>query len=323
MSLFSLLAPLALIFCSLCLGYLYRRKKLAQSTPEAAIDHLRDQLQFWAFFLLMPLSAMLSLWGLANPRASLAFFPLLGLCTWMLGGFFAYIFARFFRLSRSETGSIFCCGAFSNIGAIGTLVCVFLFGEKSIAYAALFRLLEECFYYGIAIPIASRFTEKKDAKVTIQGIRISKLLAIILIALAFGIALNRFGIARPPVFGTISAIASVLACVLALFSIGLGLRFSYISHYPKACTIICAVKFMMLPSIITLAAYIMGYGDMDSALPLKIAFVLSSMPVAMNALLPPALLKLDLDLANACWLVSTLALFLVIPWLSFVVHTFL
>ncbi len=80
---------------------------------------------------------------------------------------------------------------------------------------------------------------------------------------------------------------------------------------------------MMLPGIITLAAYILGYGDMDSALPLKIAFVLSSMPVAMNALLPPALLKLDLDLANACWLVSTLALFLVIPWLSFVVHTFL
>ena len=37
------------------------------------------------------------------------------------------------------------------------------------------------------------------------------------------------------------------------------------------------------------------------------------MPVAMTALVPPSLFRLDLDLANACWIFSTLALVAVLP----------
>ena len=37
------------------------------------------------------------------------------------------------------------------------------------------------------------------------------------------------------------------------------------------------------------------------------------MPVAMNALIPPSLFRLDLDLANACWVFTTLELVLVLP----------
>ena len=46
--------------------------------------------------------------------------------------------------------------------------------------------------------------------------------------------------------------------------------------------------------------------------------ILASMPVAMNALIPPSLFDLDLDLANACWVFTTLALIVVLPILVFV-----
>ncbi|WP_303996728.1 hypothetical protein [Desulfovibrio piger] len=42
------------------------------------------------------------------------------------------------------------------------------------------------------------------------------------------------------------------------------------------------------------------------------------MPVAMTALVPPALFGLDVDMANALWIFSTLALVVILPVLYFV-----
>jgi hypothetical protein len=52
-------------------------------------------------------------------------------------------------------------------------------------------------------------------------------------------------------------------------------------------------------------------------LPFKVALVLSSMPVAFNALVAASIYDLDLDLANSCWLVTTAALVVIMPWLYF------
>jgi len=41
--------------------------------------------------------------------------------------------------------------------------------------------------------------------------------------------------------------------------------------------------------------------------------ILSSAPVVFTALIPPSIYNLDLDLSNACWLTSTLALFGALP----------
>ena len=52
---------------------------------------------------------------------------------------------------------------------------------------------------------------------------------------------------------------------------------------------------------------------MDGGLPLKVVTILSAMPVAMNALIPPSLFRLDLDLANACWVFTTMELVVILP----------
>jgi predicted permease len=47
--------------------------------------------------------------------------------------------------------------------------------------------------------------------------------------------------------------------------------------------------------------------------------ILSSMPVAFIALIPPSIYDLDLDCANSCWLISTIFLIVELPLLLFLV----
>jgi hypothetical protein len=46
------------------------------------------------------------------------------------------------------------------------------------------------------------------------------------------------------------------------------------------------------------------------------------MPVAFNALIPPSIYDLDLDLANSCWFFTTSLLVVVLPLLFLIVSSF-
>ena len=46
------------------------------------------------------------------------------------------------------------------------------------------------------------------------------------------------------------------------------------------------------------------------------------MPVAFNALVASSIYDLDLDLANACWQITTSALVIIISWLYFLFSLF-
>jgi predicted permease len=45
------------------------------------------------------------------------------------------------------------------------------------------------------------------------------------------------------------------------------------------------------------------------------------MPVAFNALIPPSIYNLDLDLANSCWFFTTASLVVVLPLLLMLVNS--
>jgi predicted permease len=72
----------------------------------------------------------------------------------------------------------------------------------------------------------------------------------------------------------------------------------------------------------TCVAYLIGYGAIDNGLPLKVVMILSAMPVAFNALIPPSIFDLDLDLANSCWFFTTSLLIIVLPVLLFLTSAF-
>lgn len=312
-----LCAALLIIFISLAAGYCTRRIFEKKGLNPEPLATLRKRLQALAIFVLLPVSAMFSLWGLPAPGIKLLWLPFLGLASYIANGLLALAFSRPLKLTRIQTGSFFCCGSFTNLGAVGSLVCLIFLGENTIALVALYRLLEDIYYFGAAFPIARRFSpETREGSSARKNVYLV-VPVIIAVALGTGIALNFGGIPRPGAFGFAASGCMILSTVFFLYAIGLSLHLSKIGHYLKPGLAMCAIKFIASPLLITSLAALLGLGLLEGGLPLKTVLVLSAMPVAMTALVPPSLFDLDLHLANSCWIISTLGLFFILPALLF------
>lgn len=313
------LFALAVIFFSMASGILFKKIWDKKGLPDQPLAVIRKRLQSAAIFFLLPLSAMLSLWGLPKPSKELLFLPCLGLISYIMGGFLALVSAKILKLSKVQTGSYYCCGTFTNIGAVGGLVCLLFLGENSIALVALYRLLEEIYYFGISFPAAARFSIKKtsDKKQKLSKLQVHPVLFIIVFALLSGIYLNYAEYHRPLFLGMAASVSMFFSSVFFLFAIGLTLKLSSVGIYWKEGLLMCVIKFFALPAIVTSAAFLFGLGIIENGLPLKTVFILSSMPVAMTALVPPSLFELDIHLANACWIITTSCLIFILPLLMF------
>ena len=120
--------------------------------------------------------------------------------------------------------------------------------------------------------------------------------------------------------GTTQSVLKPLGTGLMLVSIGLALRFSEMGRYKLPCAVVAGIKFIAVPLAAAGAAFLLGYGEIDSGLPLKAVLILSAMPVAFTALIPPSIYDLDLDLANACWFVTKGGLIVVLPLLLYLIY---
>lgn len=311
-----LLLTLVIIAASLAAGWLIRFLAERDDRQPSWPGRMRSLLQTLAIYIFMPLSAALSLWGLPQPDIALAFLPFLGLAAYIWGGALAVFAGRLMRMRNRELGSYFCCGSFTNIGAIGGLVCLLFLGENTIALTALYRLLEEIYYFSIAFPIARWFGNARPGeRLGLTAFKPTPALLIIIGALFLGIALNLLKIPRPAACGPVASAALITATVFLLLSIGLALRLSTITSYIWPAVNMSLLKYLGIPMLILPLGMGLGLGWLENGLILKTVLILCSMPVAMTALIPPALFRLNVDLANACWIVSTAALVIWLPFL--------
>jgi hypothetical protein len=120
----------------------------------------------------------------------------------------------------------------------------------------------------------------------------------------------------------VTAVSVPTGTFILIVSIGLGMRFSSVSSYLKEAIGISIIKSVIIPLTALTLAYLFGLHQINNGLPFKTVMILSSMPVAFNALLAASIYDLDLDLANSCWLVSTGCLLFVMPALYLLVNLF-
>ena len=281
------------------------------------LPQLRLKLQKTALLFILPVTIMSAVWVTDLSSPTISALPLIGVSAITLGGILSLILARVFRLSPPQTGSLFVCGAFTNIGSIGALVCFIFLGEVGFALVPIYKLFEELSYYTVGFPIARQFSPDNQPYDRL-GARIKKIATdpFILTAVSsilIGMTLNLLNINRPSIFGDINTVFIPLGTTMLLISIGLAMKFKSVVRYIKPCLMVSSVKFLMVPVTITFAAWLIGFGDIQNALPLKVVLILSSMPVAFNALIPPSIYNLDLDQANACWFFTTTGLVIVLP----------
>jgi predicted permease len=282
------------------------------------IDRLRKLLQRIALLFVNPVAIVGAIWIVNIESVRLAALPFNGLFAILAGGVLALGVARLLRLERKKTGAMYCCGSFTNIGSIGALVCFVFLGEKGFALVPIYKLFEELTYYSIGFPIAkyygsSEHTEKMWERV--KGLAGDPFILVTLSSIALGGLLNFAEIQRPDFLRAVVSVFVPLGTVMLLTSIGLALKFRRVRNYLKECISVSLIKFVLVPGSAVSLAYLIGFGSIDDGLPLKVVIILSSMPVAFTALIPPSIYDLDLDLANSCWFFTTALLVVVLPLL--------
>lgn len=322
-----LLLSLGIIVTGLSMGYgLQQLVNRGAVRLPISLDTLRKNLQKIALLFVLPVTVLGAIWVVNVGSFSITALPAIGVGAITLGGVSALGAARFLKLEPRKTGALFPCGAFTNIGSIGALVCFMYLGERGFALVPIYKLFEEVTYYSVGFPIAKYFSAAEQRKESIRD-RLRPLardpfIWVALSSIAAGGVLNVSGLPRPDFFSTVNAVFIPLGTSLLLISIGLAMRFRSIRFYLKECIAVSLIKFLLVPLVASTAAYLIGFGTLDNGLPLKVVIILSSMPVAFNALIPPSIYELDLDLANSCWFFTTAALVVVLPVLMMLISSF-
>lgn len=317
---------LGIIISGLALGYLLQLIDRGRvSALPLSIIVLRKTLQKIGLLFFMPISFLGAVWVVSFGDMRVAFLPLVGVCALTAGGILGLLLSRLLKQSPKQTGVLFCCGSFTNIGAIGGLVCFMFLGEAGFALIALYKMFEEIVYYTIGFPIARFYSGEAGQRRTfakrILGVVTDPFVAVALSAFCIGLALNLLHVERPPFFEKVTAVFIPVGTFIIIVSIGLGMRFSRVGKYFTASIGICLIKFLFVPVIACSLAYFFDLHLVAEGLPFQVVLVLSSMPVAFNALVAASIYDLDLDMANSCWLISTGALLFVMPWLYFLLSS--
>jgi predicted permease len=322
-----LIYSFSLILFGLLVGYAIQRfagpslNRLSLST-----EALRKWLQRTALLFVNPVAILGAVWVVKIHDIGLAALPFTCLFALVAGGTWALLGSRILGHDPQKTGAMFCCGAFTNNGSIGALVCFMFLGEPGFALVPIYKLFEEFSYYSVGFPVARYYSGSAamggGAWRRIMRLAGDPLILVSVLSLALGGILNASGLRRPAFYETVNAVFIPLGTVMLLISIGLAFRFRRVQGYLKEGLTIAAIKFVMVPVLVSSLAWVIGFGDIEGGLPLKVVIILSSMPVAFTALIPPSIYDLDIDLANSCWFITTAMLAIVLPSLLFVIHLF-
>lgn len=318
---------LGIIFFGLALGYVIQIliNKCIIKIPWD-IETIRKTLQKIALLFFNPIAFLGAVWIVNLNDLKLIALPFIGIVALVLGGYLAFLFAKMLRMSRKQTGAYIVAGGFSNIGSIGGFLCFIILGEAGFALVTFYKLFELFSYYGIGFPIAKSYSsevvETESLVERMKKVLLDPFMLVSLVSIFAGFALNISGLERPSFYSTVNTIFVPTGTILLLSSIGMAMHFGRIGKYIKEGLLIALIKFVIVPATATSLAYLVGFGEIDQGLPLKVVLILSSMPVGFIAMVPPTIYNLDVDLANANWLVTNFFLILVIPALQYVTNLF-
>ncbi len=303
---------------SVLLGYLVRRWFSASAATKPGrlrLESISQKLKIAAIFVLNPVPIINSFWALPLDERGLLVMPFLGIVSLSVAGGSAILINRLFRIPPKRAASLFTSGMFTNILAFGGLIAFVLFGHIGYAVVQLYNMFIDFGYYVVGFPVSHRVSlgPGKRGRLSFSSIREQPFLFIPVAAIVAGVLFNVFEIGRPHLLHAASSVLIPTISAMLGIAIGLTLYVGRISRYKKEIALVSAIKFLIVPSImIPLAAAIGLHGVLDG-LPFNVVVIVSFMPVAFTALVPPAIYGFDLDLANSAWIVTTIALAAIVP----------
>jgi predicted permease len=317
-----LLFILSVCFGSLAVGYMGQIFLVGRHlVTYDAIKSVSDRMKIFSLVCLLPIPIMHSFWKITFTEGSLFVIPVMGIMSFLIGGLSAILFIRIFRVAPSQAASLFTCGMFTNLSIFGGFIAFVLYRDLGFLVVQLFTMFEVFVYYVIGFPVSHQISRGaiKSLRFNFAWLREQPVAFVPISAIVIGSLLKTFGVYRPPFIEAVSAYLIPGITAFLGIAIGMTLRIGRVGLYRREIAMIMGIKFCIVPLVNIPIAWLLGLGHIMEGVPLKIVAILSFMPVAFVAVIPPAIYGFDLDLANSGWLVTTLAILIIFPVLYFVV----
>jgi len=262
--------------------------------------------------------SLVSFWGAAL-ALQLIWLPILGVAMQIVPGVVSGTLARRKYDGPLEQGGFVLATMLSNRGVVGTLSVFILYGEQGYVWARLVMLLAPLVQYLICFPLAQYYSARHRGDINGRPSLVSVLFSwnqMPVLGIAIGFALNFFDVARPgPIGDALPWMVHVLAWGVVL-PLGASLNFRQLPRFLPDMIELLALKFMVTPLLVGLLSYAIGLrGDVLAAVT-----ILAASPTAIMAVVAGRLYKLNVDLAMAAFVLSTVVyivvVFPVILWLA-------
>lgn len=213
---------------------------------------------------------------------------LLGLLTWVLG--------KIFKIQRNMLAAILLITMFSNVGNFGLSLNLFAFGEKVLAFASLYFVVNLILIYSLGVFIAS--SGKNDFKTTLIGLL--KLPAIYAVILAILVNLAHWQMPLP-IERTISTLADA---AVPSFVLVLGLQLSKINLKGQYFNLSLATFIRLIASPVLAFAVSWIFGLTGAAY--QAAITQSAMPTAVLNTVLATKYDLEPSFVTAAVVISTI-----------------
>ncbi|MBB6237382.1 hypothetical protein HDC90_002003 [Pedobacter sp. AK013] len=257
------------IIIGLCIlaGILFRKSK---SLPKDA----HKGINAWIIYIALPAVSFKYLPHITWTKD--LFFPVLApICVWLFGWLFITLYGRILNISKATSGGLKLTSSLSNTSFVGFPLIMAYFSEKELAIAIIcdqvtFMLLSTI---GVIVAIRSSQDQKLSPKLVLK-----KVVAFPpLIGCFLALTLPRFIdiSSLDPLFEKLAATVGPLA----LFSIGLQLKFGGWFNELKHISFALLYKLILAPSVILVVALVLGMNGIIT----KITIFEMAMPTLLTA----------------------------------------
>ena len=311
----------------MAVGYILRRRLLRdRDRAEDACRRWSGRLKLTCIAVLMPPVTITAMMKSPLTGGNVLAMAGLGATCLLAGAILGRSYLVVWPMKPQEAGAFLGCATMSNLVSFGSLITFAFWGNAGLQQLHLFKLFEHVLYYGLFYPWCSTFSPDVNPQRTgiIQSFRRHPVTIVPIAVVVAGMAANfavyeGFDLAGPPDWTQhINGVLVPVHVGVLTFAVGLSMSPSRVGRYWPQCAAIVSISFVARPAFAAAAGFVCLTVGLINDLGFRVTVLLSAMPVAFNALIPPSIYRLDEDLANSCWIVTTALMVLVVPVLYFV-----
>lgn len=258
-----------------------------------------------------PCLSFLSFWILPLSN-DLIWLPVMGLLMGILPALLAYFIAERKYTCDLDRGSYVMSASLSNLGTIGGLCVFLLYGETGYAYQQLVVLFQYILMFMFCYPLAQYYFERSQKGGKIKGISLRSILfsrnQLAVLGILCGIVLQQLGVPRPQSFGGLVEGLIHFGAWTALIPVGYSIDFAKMKEHYHEIRDMVVIKFIFTPIVIYGIARLVIHDEKM----LNSILVLSFMPTAINAVITSRIYHLNIHIAVAAFILTTIVFLLIV-----------